>query len=93
MSEFALTKEGEEEVAKRIRGDFEHYKKTVSYLGGNVPIQCLCLPVVIENALIADGCLRVYDLFNRDLTKIKGIGKTRVELLTARLDEFFSVCL
>ena len=71
--------------------DLAHYRNVLRYLGGNVPIQVMCLPSVIENALIADGCLRVYDLFNRDFTKIKGLGRNRIDLLRSRLDEFISV--
>lgn len=74
----------------KLKEDILHYRKCLSYLSANVPIEVLCLPKVIENALIAEGKVRVYDLFECDLTKIKGLGKNRVELLTARLDEFFS---
>ena len=71
--------------------DLSHYRNTLSYLAANVPIGVLCLPKALENALIADGCLRVYDLINRDLTKIKGVGRNRLDLLASRLDEFFTV--
>lgn len=77
----------------RLKKDFEHYRKTLSFLAANVPIEALCLPPVIENALLKEGCLRVYDLINRDLTKIKGIGTGRLALLTSRLDEFFTISL
>ena len=78
---------------ERMKEDFAHYRRTLMYLGANVPVQVLCLPPAIENALIADGCLRVYDLINRDLREIKGIGKGRLALLTSRLDEFLTVSL
>ena len=77
----------------RVKKDFQHYRQILAFLGGNVPIQALCLPKVIENALVADGCLRVYDLINRDLGKIKGLGRSRIDLLTSRLDEFFAISL
>lgn len=78
---------------EKFKKDLNHYRKTLCYLEGNVPIQVLCLPKVLENALLRDGCLRIYDLFNRDLTKIKGIGKNRISLLTSRLDEFLTVSI
>ncbi len=74
-----------------LKKNLAHYRNTLMFLGANVPIQVLCLPKVIEKALLSDGCLRVYDLINRDLTEIKGLGRNRVDLLTARLDEFFTV--
>ncbi len=77
----------------RLKEDMAHYRRTISYLEANVPIQVLCLPKVIEKALINEGCLRVYDLINRDLGKIKGLGSGRLDLLASRLDEFFTVSI
>lgn len=79
-------------INQELLKNLENYRKTLSYLNADAPIGVLCLPKVIENALLADGCLRVYDLFDRDLAEIKGIGKTRVERLTSSLNEFFSMC-
>ena len=76
-----------------VHEDLAHYRKVLSYLEANVPIQVLCLPKVVENALLADGCIRVYDMLNRDLTKVKGLGRNRLDLLTARLDEFLTVSI
>ena len=76
-----------------LKKNLSHYRNVLSYMGANVPIEVLCLPKVIENALIKDGCLRVYDLINRDFTKIKGIGRDRATLLASRLDEFFTISL
>lgn len=76
-----------------LKEDMSHYRQVLSYMEANVPIQVLCLPKVIETALLSDGCLRVYDLFNRDLAKIKGIGRDRLALLTSRLDEFCTISI
>jgi len=78
---------------EKFKKDLNHYRRTMCYLEANVPIQVLCLPKVVENALIREGCVRIYDLFDRDLAKIKGIGKSRVSLLTSRLDEFLTVSI
>lgn len=77
----------------KLKEDLAHYRNVMHYLGANVPIGCLCLPIELENLLVKVGCLRVYDLINRDLTKIKGIGKRRLDLLTSRLDEFLTIQL
>lgn len=77
----------------RLKEDLSHYRNVMYFLGANVPIETLCLPKTIETILIEDGCLRVYDLINRDFTKIKGLGSKRLALLTARLDEFLSISL
>ncbi len=74
-----------------LKKDLDHYRKTLYYMGANVPIQVLCLPKVLEKSLLKEGFLRVYDLISRDLTEIKGLGKGRLDLLTSRLDEFFTV--
>ena len=76
-----------EEVAKK----FAEYRTVLSYMASDAPIGILCLPTVIENALLAHGCLRIYDLFDCDFTEVKGLGVRRIRDLTARLDEFFSM--
>ena len=76
-----------EEVLKKMT----EYRKTLAYMGADAPISILCLPKTIENILATNGCLRVYDLFDRDFTEIKGLGESRIRDLTARLDEFFSM--
>lgn len=78
---------------KNLEEDLYHYRTILQFMEANVPIEVLCLPKPIENILIRDGCNRVYDLISRDLTKIKGIGDIRLDLLTSRLDQFFSVSL
>ena len=76
-----------EEVSKK----FNDYRNTLNYMAADAPISILCLPTAIENALLAHGCLRIYDLFNIDFTEIKGLGVTRIRDLTACLDKFFSM--
>lgn len=76
-----------EEVLKRMTD----YRKTIDYMVTDAPLQILGLPVVIENILLDHGCLRVYHLLDMDFTKIKGLGETRVRLLTSGLDKFFSM--
>jgi len=73
-----------------IKKNLDHYRKTLYYMGANVPIGVLCLPQ-IEKALLKAGLLRVYDLISRDLTEIEGIGSARLDLLASRLDEFFTI--
>ena len=84
-----------EEQIKKIRKEvaekFEQYNKTILYMTGDAPISILCLPTPIEKALLNYGCLRIYDLFNLDFTKVKGLGIARIRDLTARLDEFIAM--
>ena len=80
-------------ITKRLKEDLAHYRQTLQYLEANVPIECLCLPSEIETLLIADGIVRIYDVFNRNLREIKGLGRKRIGILTSRLDEFFSVSI
>lgn len=81
---------------KRINAELlqnlETYRKGMSFMACDAPIAVLCLPKVIETVLIRNDCLRIYDLFNRDFTKIKGIGKSRIRDLTASLNQFITIC-
>ena len=76
-----------EELLKKL----SEYRSTISFLACDTPIQTLCLSKSLESILINEGWLRVYDLFDRDFTKVKGIGETRLRELTSRLNEFFSM--
>ena len=76
-----------EQVVKR----FAEYRVTLDHLAADAPISVLCLPPVIENALRAHGCLRVYHLLDCDFTKIKGLGVRRIGDLTTCLDKFLSM--
>jgi hypothetical protein len=78
-------------IAKEAAESIQNYKKNISYYLGDAPIETLCLPKATEKLLINEGCLRVYDLFDRDFTKIKGFGVTRIRDLTSRLNQFFSI--
>lgn len=79
--------------SEKVKLELARYRQLMCYMGANVPIEALCLPKSIENILIRAGCVRVYDMINTDLTEIKGLGKTRINFLTARLDEFFTVSI
>ena len=83
-----LRKEDINKINAMLVESLEAYRSTISYMACDAPISVLCLPKVIENALLNHGCLRIYDLFNRDFTEVKGIGKTRIRELTSRLDQF-----
>ena len=76
-----------------INESFAYYKDILSFMGADVPIEALCLPQGIITILRREGIRRVYDLFNRNLGEIKGLGPAREELLTSRLHEFISVCI
>lgn len=78
-------------IGQKLLESLKDYRKTMSYMAADVPIGVLCLPKVIENALFNAGCLRVYDLLDRDLTKIKGMGSGRIKRLTSCLDQFISM--
>ncbi len=76
-----------QELAKK----FNEYQTTMNFMLADAPIEVLCLPKLIEKLLLEQGFLRVYDLFNIDLVKIKGLGASRIKQLTASLDKFFSM--
>jgi hypothetical protein len=79
-------------INKNLVDGMNHYRKTLAYMIGDAPVSTLCLDKATERVLLNDGCLRVYDLFDRNLTEIKGLGSVRKRNLTARLNEFLSMC-
>lgn len=79
------------EVKIKLLESYDSYKKTMLYLSCDAPIAILHLPKVIENILSDNGISRVYDLLDMDLTKIKGLGDSRVRHLTSRLNQFLAM--
>lgn len=91
MKDVKLKQSDIKKINTKLLKSLKDYRKTMQYMGGDAPIGILCLPKQLENILISNGYLRVYDLFNCDFTEIKGIGKTRIGYLTARLDQFITM--
>lgn len=75
------------EIVKKLG----EYRKTMSYMAADAPISILGIPKCVENVLCNNGLLRVYDLFDCDFTKIKGLSKSRINDLTTSIDEFLSM--
>jgi hypothetical protein len=80
-----------QQLREELSKSFESYRNTMKFLSADAPIEVLCLPKNIENILLESGCLRVYDLFDMDFTKVKGLGTVRLRDLTARLQQFISM--
>ena len=80
-----------QKLREELSKSFSEYRNTMKYMAADVPIEILCLQPAIEKILLNNGCLRVYDVFNLDLSKIEGIGPTRLRHLTTSLDQFFSM--
>lgn len=91
MVDIKLKKSDIRKINKKFLESLGNYRKFLNYASGDVPIGCLCLNPIIEKILRENGFERVYDLFNTDFTKIKGLGKTRIGQLTTRLQEFIAM--
>ncbi len=78
-------------LKQELRQKFSDYQKTMKFMLADAPIEILCLQPALQNILTDQGFLRVYDLFDVDLVKIKGLGVVRVKQLTSSLDKFFSM--
>ncbi len=78
-------------IRKEVFDKLKEYQKTMTYMVADAPIAVLCLPKTIERKLLADSCLRVYDLLDRDLTEIEGLDDVSIGDLTSRLNQFFSM--
>lgn len=91
MTGIKIKKSVVKQINKKLLESLANYKKITSLMAADIPIQALCLDKPIEKILLNNGFLRVYDILNMDLTKIKGLGKIRIRQLTARLNEFVFV--
>lgn len=91
MVEVKLKKSDIKKINKKLLESLGNYRTFLNYASGDVPIGCLCLEPVIEKILRENGFERVYDLFNNDIAKIKGLGRTRLGQLTSRLNEFIAM--
>lgn len=78
-------------IAKNLDKSIKNYRRILMFASSDAPISLLCLPKIIETILTNHGCLRIYDLFDRDLGEIKGLGETRLRHLTTRLNEFIAM--
>jgi hypothetical protein len=88
---YKIKKSDQKKINKELTESLINYRKALSLMLGDAPIETLCLPKATEKVLLNSGFLRIYDLFNCDLAKIKGIGKIRSRHLAARLDQFVSM--
>jgi hypothetical protein len=86
-----VNEEIQKKINEELKGTLSKYQKTLVFMATDVPIGVLCLPKAVENALKNAGCNRIFDLLDRDFTKIKRLGKIRIRDLTSRLDQFVSM--
>ena len=91
MVDVKINKSTAKKINKKLLESLDNYRKFVSYMAGDMPIECMCLDKTIQKILLSNGIFRVYDLFDRDLSKIKGIGKVRSGNLNASLEQFISL--
>lgn len=87
LTEEILNNKVNEELKKTVT----YYKKNLKYMAADAPIGVLCLPKRIETCLNNAGLDRIYDVFDFDLAKVKGLGDVGRRYLTTALDEFLSM--
>lgn len=80
-----------EKLKQELKKSLDSYQSKLKYMLSDVPISVLCLSSSLEKLLIDKGFLRVYDLFDVDFVKIKGLGAIRIRQLTSSLDQFLSM--
>ena len=68
--------------------DYRNYLHDVSL---DIPIEVLCLPKSINKILLRNGLSRVKNVAAFDLTKVKGLGDKRIDLIRFRIDEFLAM--
>lgn len=79
------------EVSKQVREQWTQYQKLIYTMSLDGPIEMLCLPQKINQILIDAGCVRVYDMVDRDFSEIERLSEREIALVSARLDEFLSM--
>lgn len=78
-------------IKENLLKSLQDYRKTMKYMVSDAPIAILCLPKGIEKILLDNGFLRVYDLFDRDFTEVKGLGIVCAGKITTCLNQFVSM--
>lgn len=78
-------------IKEELLESLNEYRKTLSYLACDVPIEVLCLEKKTIKILRRNGIFRVYDFFNCDLTKIESLSEVVIGDLTTRLNQFFPI--
>jgi len=63
--DFKLSKKQINTVNKKLTQSLTHYRRAITLMVGDVPIETLCLPKTIETILVNEGYSRVYDLASR----------------------------
>lgn len=79
------------QLKKELIQKYNEYQTTIRFMAADAPLEILGLSPAIQNLLLAHGCFRIYDLFNCDFTKVKGLGPIRLAELTACFDQFLSM--
>lgn len=80
-----------EKIQKNFLKQIDSYKNYIRQCELDAPVEVLCLPNDILGILKRNGFIRVTDIKSGDLTKIKGLGRTRLAILQSCLDKFFPV--
>ena len=80
-----------QKLREELSKSFSEYRDTMKFMAADAPIEILCLQPTTEKILLNNGCLRVYDVFNMDFTKVEGLGPVRIRHLTTSLNKFFSM--
>ena len=80
-----------QKIKDELLKSYSEYQKILIHMASDAPISILCLSKPLEKILINAGLLRVYDLFDADFVKIKGIGDVRLRELTTSLEQFASM--
>lgn len=91
MDEVKLNADDIKKINKKLLESLQNYRKFMQYSQGDLPIGALCLPKDLEKLLLKNGFVRIYDLFEADFTKIKGLGKVRLGYLTSSLNQFLAM--
>lgn len=74
-------------IGKNFLKQVETYQNFIRQSELDLPIEVLCLPSAILTILKREGVSRVFHLSGRDLTKIKGLGGSRLGILQTSLNK------
>lgn len=90
--ELTISKDMElQKIKEEVIKKFAEYEQSVKYMAADAPISILCLQKSVENKLMENNILRVYDLFDIDLTKIEWLNASALRHLTSSLNEFLTM--
>ena len=78
-------------IREELRKSLSSYRNIMLHMAADAPIGTLGIRRNTEKELLNAGCLRIYDLLNRDFTEIEGLSVVGLHDLTSKFNQFVAM--